>query len=76
MLLVACGGRFHRLIEDERPQRRSVGWIAFGDVATNANLFGAVAVLAGISLGVWRASPTAPPSAVPAQTPNADDEGR
>ncbi len=39
----------------------AVGWIAFGDVATSANLFGAVAVLAGITLSVWPASPTAPP---------------
>ena len=38
----------------------AVGWIAFGDVATSANLFGAVAVIAGITLSVWPASPTAP----------------
>jgi drug/metabolite transporter (DMT)-like permease len=39
----------------------AVGWIAFGDVATSANLFGAVAVLAGIALSVWPASAAAPP---------------
>jgi O-acetylserine/cysteine efflux transporter len=39
----------------------AVGWIAFGNVATSVNLFGAVAVLAGIALSVWPASSAAPP---------------
>jgi O-acetylserine/cysteine efflux transporter len=39
----------------------AVGWIAFGDVATSANLVGAFTVLAGIALSVWPASAAAPP---------------